>query len=316
MKALSEAKRVLEEEGRALLKLSEKLGEEFNRAIDVLKKTEGRVVLTGMGKSGIICKKIAATLSSTGTPAFFLHPADAVHGDLGMLKGSDTLIAISNSGETAEVINLIPIVKSFGIPVIAITNNPKSTLSRLSDITLCLYVEKEACPLGLAPMTSTTATLALGDAIAAALMIEKGFKSEDFARYHPGGKLGVRLSKVKELMRKGSDIPKVSPKTPIKDAIYEISSKKLGATLVMSEDKLIGIITDGDLRRFLEKGGNVKEPAERAMTKEPKTINEDEFAEKAIQKMEKYKITVLPVVDKEGRVVGIIHLHDILGRRL
>ncbi|WP_457569898.1 KpsF/GutQ family sugar-phosphate isomerase [Desulfurobacterium sp.] len=315
-KILKIGKQVLKEEGEALLNLSETLGTEFIKAISILLKTEGRVVLTGMGKSGLICKKIAATLSSTGTPSFYLHPADAVHGDLGMLKGDDTVIAISNSGETAELLNIIPIIKSFGIPTIAITNNPESSLAKLCDVSLVLNVEKEACPLGLAPMTTTTATLALGDAIAAALMVEKGFKSEDFARFHPGGKLGIRLSRIKDIMRKGEDVPIVSPETTVKDAIYEISSKKLGATLVVENGKLTGILTDGDLRRFFEKGGNINSRVKEAMTPSPKTITEDAFAEKAIEMMERYKITVLPVVDNQGNLKGIIHLHDILGRRI
>ncbi|WP_022846887.1 MULTISPECIES: KpsF/GutQ family sugar-phosphate isomerase [unclassified Desulfurobacterium] len=309
-------KQVLKEEGDALINLSESIGTEFVKAVSILLKTEGRVVLTGMGKSGLICKKIAATLSSTGTPSFYLHPADAVHGDLGMLKGDDTVIAISNSGETAELLNIIPIIKSFGIPTIAITNNPVSSLAKLCDVSLFLNVKKEACPLGLAPMTTTTATLALGDAIAAALMVEKGFKSEDFARFHPGGKLGIRLSRIKDLMRKGEDVPIVSPETTIKDAIYEISSKKLGATLVVENGKLAGILTDGDLRRFFEKGGNISSKVKEAMTVSPKTIEEKAFAEKAIEIMERYKITVLPVVDESGNLKGIIHLHDILGRRI
>ncbi|WP_456397479.1 KpsF/GutQ family sugar-phosphate isomerase [Desulfurobacterium sp.] len=315
-KILKIGKQLLKEEGKALINLSESLGTEFIKAINILLKTEGRVVLTGMGKSGLICKKIAATLSSTGTPSFYLHPADAVHGDLGMLKGDDTVIAVSNSGETAELLNIIPIIKSFGIPTIAITNNPESSLAKLCDVSLVLNVEKEACPLGLAPMTTTTATLALGDAIAAALMVEKGFKREDFARFHPGGKLGIRLSRIKDIMRKGEDVPIVSPETTIKDAIYEISSKKLGATLVVENGKLTGILTDGDLRRFFEKIGNINSRVREAMTPSPKTITEDTFAEKAIEIMERYKITVLPVVDNQGNLKGIIHLHDILGRRI
>lgn len=274
------------------------------------------MVLTGIGKSGLICKKIAATFASTGTPAFFLHPGDAAHGDLGMVRGDDTVIAVSNSGETAELLNIVPIIKSFGIPVIAITNNSESSLARFSDVTLLLHVEKEACPLGLAPTTSTTATLALGDALAVTLMKLKGFKSEDFARFHPGGKLGIRLSKVKDIMRKGDDIPVVSPSTSLKEVIYEISSKKLGATVVVEDRKLVGIITDGDLRRAFEKGVNFDTRAKDIMTENPKTIREDIFAEKAVEIMEKYKITVLPVVDENGQITGIIHLHDILGRRI
>ena len=316
MDVVDEAKRVILEEAKALRGLAENLDESFKKAVDIILKTKGRVVLTGVGKSGLICKKIAATLSSTGTPAFFLHPADAAHGDLGMVRGDDTVIAVSNSGETVELLNVVPIIKSLGIPVIAVTNNPNSSLAKLADVTLLLHVEKEACPLGLAPTTSTTATLALGDALAAVLMKLKGFTSSDFAKFHPGGKLGIRLSRVKDLMRTGEEIPVVSPETALKDVIYEISSKKLGATLVIDKGKLVGIITDGDLRRAFERGVDFSTKAKEIMTKSPKTIDEDVFAEKAIEKMEKHKITVLPVVSKEGVVVGIIHLHDILGRRI
>jgi arabinose-5-phosphate isomerase len=313
---VSEARRVILQEAESLKKLAKALDENFIKAVDILIKTKGRVVLTGVGKSGLICKKIAATLSSTGTPAFFLHPADAAHGDLGMVRGDDTVIAVSNSGETAELLNVVPIIKSFGIPVIAVTNNPNSSLAKLADVTLLLHVEKEACPLGLAPTTSTTATLALGDAIAAVLMKLKGFTSRDFAKFHPGGKLGIRLSRVKDLMRTGEEIPVVSPSTVLKDVIYEISSKKLGATLVLDGERLVGIITDGDLRRAFERGVDFSTRAEEIMTKDPKTVNEDVFAEKAIEIMEKYKITVLPVIGKNKEVKGIIHLHDILGRRI
>jgi len=313
---VDEARRVILEEAEALKRLAENLDDSFKKAVDIILKTKGRVVLTGVGKSGLICKKIAATLSSTGTPAFFLHPADAVHGDLGMVRGDDTVIAVSNSGETEELLNVVPIIKSFGIPVIAVTNNPNSSLAKLADVTLLLHVEKEACPLGLAPTTSTTATLALGDAVAAVLMKLKGFTSSDFAKFHPGGKLGIRLSKVKDLMRTGKEIPMVSPDTALKDVIYEISSKKLGATLVLEEGKLVGIITDGDLRRAFERGVDFSTKAEEIMTRSPKTIREDVFAEKAIEVMERHKITVLPVINESGEVKGIIHLHDILGRRI
>ena len=287
------------------------------KAVELLSKTKGRVVLTGVGKSGLICKKIAATLSSTGTPAFFLHPTDAAHGDLGMVRGEDTVIAVSNSGETQELLSIIPLIKSFGIPVIAITSNPNSSLARLSDVVLNLHVDREACPLNLAPTTSTTATLALGDAIAAALMKLKGFTDRDFKRLHPGGKLGVRLSRVKELMRKGEEIPKVSPNSSVKEVIYEISSKKLGATLVIDEkENLRGIITDGDLRRAFERGFDLNSKAKEIMTEKPKVIEENLFAEEALKIMEENKITVLPIINKEGKVTGIIHLHDILGRRI
>jgi len=295
----------------------ELLDENFERAVKIIHGTKGRVILTGVGKSGLICKKIAATLSSTGTPAFFLHPTDAAHGDLGMVKGEDTVIAVSNSGETAELLSIVPIIKSFGIPVIAITSNPQSTLSRISDVTINLHVEREACPLNLAPTTSTTLTLALGDAIAGALMKLKGFTPEEFKRYHPGGKLGIRLSKIEEIMRRGEEIPKVYPETPVKKVIFEVSAKKLGATLVLDrKGNLIGIITDGDLRRAFEKGYNLDSKAKEIMTRNPKVIREDVFAEEALKIMEKNKITVLPVLNRQNKVVGIIHLHDILGKRV
>ncbi|MEO2082650.1 MAG: KpsF/GutQ family sugar-phosphate isomerase [Desulfurobacteriaceae bacterium] len=314
--AVERGKEVIRKEAEALKKLAENLDESFDRAVELLLKTKGRVVLTGVGKSGLICKKIAATLSSTGTPAFFLHPSDAAHGDLGMLRGEDTVIAISNSGETQELLNIVPIIKSFGIPIIAITNQPDSTLARLSDVVLLLHVEEEACPLNLAPTTSTTATLALGDAIAVALMEAKGFTSEDFARFHPGGKLGIRLSKVKDIMRKGKEIPKVTPETLLKDVIFEISSKKLGTALVEKRGKLVGIITDGDLRRAFERGASFKTRAKEIMTKNPKKISGDLFAEEALKIMEEHKITVLPVVNEKNEILGIVHLHDILGRRI
>jgi arabinose-5-phosphate isomerase len=317
MEILKEGKRILKEEAGALQKLAELLDENFERAVQIIYRTKGRVILTGVGKSGLICKKIAATLSSTGTPAFFLHPTDAAHGDLGMVRGEDTVIAVSNSGETAELLSIVPIIKSFGIPVIAITSNPKSTLSRISDVTINLHVEREACPLNLAPTTSTTLTLALGDAIAGALMKLKGFTPEDFKRYHPGGKLGIRLSKIGEIMRRGEEIPKVYPETPVKKVIFEVSAKKLGATLVLDrKGNLVGIITDGDLRRAFEKGYNLDSKAQEIMTRNPKVIREDAFAEEALKIMEKNKITVLPVLNRQNKVVGIIHLHDILGKRV
>ena len=316
LEILKVGKETIVQEAEALKALAEHLDESFVKAVELLYKTKGRVVLTGVGKSGLICKKIAATFASTGTPAFFLHPGDAAHGDLGMVRGDDTVIAVSNSGETAELLNIVPVIKSFGIPVIAITNNSESSLARFSDVTLLLHVEKEACPLGLAPTTSTTATLALGDALAVTLMKLKGFKNEDFARFHPGGKLGIRLSKVRDIMRKGDDIPVVSPDTTFKEVVCEISSKKLGATVVVEDKKLVGIITDGDLRRAFEKGVNFDTRAREIMTENPKTIREDIFAEKAVEIMEKYKITVLPVVNENGQITGIIHLHDILGRRM
>ena len=313
---MEEARKVILSEAESLVTLAEKLDESFVRAVEILRRTKGRVVLTGVGKSGLICKKIAATFASTGTPAFFLHPGDALHGDIGMVKGDDTVVALSYSGETVELLNVLPIIKSFGIPVIAITNNGASSLARLSDVVLLLHVEREACPYGIVPTASTTAMLALGDALATVLMRLKGFTSEDFAKLHPGGMLGVRLSKVGDIMRAGSEIPVVSPATPLKDVIYEISSKKLGATLVLENGRLVGIITDGDLRRAFERGVDFSAKAKDIMTFNPKTIEESVFAEKAVEVMERHKITVLPVVGSDGELKGIIHLHDILGRRL
>jgi len=313
---VEEARKVILSEAESLVTLAEKLDESFVRAVEILRRTKGRVVLTGVGKSGLICKKIAATFASTGTPAFFLHPGDALHGDIGMVKGDDTVVALSYSGETVELLNVLPIIKSFGIPVIAITNNGASSLARLSDVVLLLHVEREACPYGIVPTASTTAMLALGDALATVLMRLKGFTSEDFAKLHPGGMLGVRLSKVGDIMRTGSEIPVVSPATPLKDVIYEISSKKLGATLVLENGRLVGIITDGDLRRAFERGVDFSAKAKDIMTFNPKTIEESVFAEKAVEVMERHKITVLPVVGSDGELKGIIHLHDILGRRL
>jgi len=313
---VEEARKVILSEAESLVTLAEKLNENFVRAVEILRRTKGRVVLTGVGKSGLICKKIAATFASTGTPAFFLHPGDALHGDIGMVKGDDTVVALSYSGETVELLNVLPIIKSFGIPVIAITNNGASSLARLSDVVLLLHVEREACPYGIVPTASTTAMLALGDALATVLMRLKGFTSEDFAKLHPGGMLGVRLSKVGDIMRTGSEIPVVSPATPLKDVIYEISSKKLGATLVLENGRLVGIITDGDLRRAFERGVDFSAKAKDIMTFNPKTIEESVFAEKAVEVMERHKITVLPVVGSDGELKGIIHLHDILGRRL
>ena len=313
---MEEARKVILSEAESLVALAKRLDESFVRAVEILRRTKGRVVLTGVGKSGLICKKIAATFASTGTPAFFLHPGDALHGDIGMVKGDDTVVALSYSGETVELLNVLPIIKSFGIPVIAITNNGASSLARLSDVVLLLHVEREACPYGIVPTASTTAMLALGDALATVLMRLKGFTSEDFAKLHPGGMLGVRLSKVGDIMRTGSEIPVVSPATPLKDVIYEISSKKLGATLVLENGRLVGIITDGDLRRAFERGVDFSAKAKDIMTFNPKTIEESVFAEKAVEVMERHKITVLPVVGSDGELKGIIHLHDILGRRL
>lgn len=310
------AKRVLKIEAEAISALTEKLNSDFEKAVEIIFNSKGRVVVTGMGKSGLVGKKIAATLASTGTPAFFMHPAEASHGDLGMVTSEDVIIAISNSGETEELVNLIPFLKRFNVSLISMTGNPDSTLSRAADVTLDVSVKEEACPLGIVPTASTTATLAMGDALAVALLIKRGFKEEDFAFFHPGGSLGKKLFiKVKDLMHTGEALPFVSPDIPMIKATVEISSKRLGVTIVAGSDKrVLGIITDGDLRRGIEKWGKAffDMKAEEVMTKNPKTISEDELAVKALAIMEKHSITSLVVPDIDGKAVGIIHLHDIL----
>jgi arabinose-5-phosphate isomerase len=310
------AKRVLKTEAEAIYALIEKLGSNFEKAVEIIYESKGRVVVTGMGKSGLVGKKIAATLASTGTPAFFLHPAEAGHGDLGMVTSDDVIITISNSGETEEIVGLIPFLKRFNLRLISITGNPESTLSREADATLDVSVKEEACPLGIVPTASTTATLAMGDALAVALLMKRGLKEEDFALFHPGGSIGKKLLiKVDDLMHRGDAIPQVFLGTPMSKAVVEMSSKRLGHTLVMDNNgKVAGIVTDGDLRRGIEKwGGKLFElTAEEVMTRNPKTVSEEELAAKALSIMESYSITTLVVPDGDGRAIGIIHLHDIL----
>jgi len=317
MKGILEiAKRVLTIEAQAVSALVERLNSDFEKAVELIFNSKGRVVVTGMGKSGLVGKKIAATLASTGTPAFFLHPAEASHGDLGMVTSEDVIIAISNSGETEELVNLIPFLKRFNLSLISMTGNPDSTLSKAADVTLDVSVKEEACPLGIVPTASTTATLAMGDALAVALLIKRGFREEDFAVFHPGGSLGKKLFiKVSDLMHTGDSLPLVPPDMPMIKAVVEISSKRLGVTIVTDIDKrILGIITDGDLRRGIEKWGKAffDMRAEDVMTGNPKTISEDELAVKALSIMERHSITSLVVPDEQGRVKGIIHLHDIL----
>lgn len=310
------AKRVLKIEAEAVHGLIDKLNSNFEKAVEILSQSRGRVVVTGMGKSGLVGKKIAATLASTGTPAFFLHPAEATHGDLGMVTSDDLIIAISNSGETEEIVRLLPFFKRFNVRIISITGTLDSTLSDVADVTIDVSVKEEACPLGIVPTASTTATMAMGDAIAVALLLKRGLKEEDFALFHPGGSIGRKFFyKVKDLMHTGERIPKVSLETPMSKTVIEMSSKRLGHAIVLDKDGTIaGVITDGDLRRGIEKwGGKVFEmTAGEVMTKNPKTISEDELAAKALSIMESYSITALMVPDKEGRAIGIIHLHDIL----
>lgn len=313
---LNLAKRVLEIEASAIAELIPRLDENFTRAIDLLYTCKGRVVVTGMGKSGLIGKKIAATFASTGTPALFLHPAEGIHGDLGMIARGDVVVVISNSGETSEILTLLPMVKRLGIPLIAITGKSDSTLGKKSDVVLDVSIKEEACPFNLVPTASTTAALAMGDALAVALLDKRGFKKEDFALFHPGGILGKRLLlKVEDAMHTGAGIPAVSEDTLLKYAIFEITSKKLGITTVINKDKkLLGVITDGDLRRLLEKWGTniFDKKAGAVMTRNPKVISRDALAASAVQLMEKHAITALIIVDENGRTEGIVHLHDLL----
>ena len=312
---IEQAKRVLMIESKAIASLVDRIGENFVHAAELIYRCSGRVVVTGMGKSGIIGKKIASTLASVGTPALFLHPAEGVHGDLGMVTRGDVIVCLSNSGETEELLKLLPVIKRFNIKLIAITGNTKSTLAKNSDVVLDASVDEEACPWDIVPTASTTASLAMGDAIAIALLDKKGFKKEDFALFHPAGSLGKSLLlTVNDLMHKGDAIPIVRENAPLKDIIYEISSKKLGVTTVVDGKRVLkGIVTDGDLRRLLEKGKDVFEiKASEIMSKNPKTIDKDELAAKALQIMEQYSITSLLIVDGKNSPTGIVHLHDLL----
>lgn len=310
------AQKVLSIEAESLLEIKDRIGEDFVKSVEIIYKSKGRVVVTGIGKSGLIGRKIAATLASTGTPSFFMHPAEASHGDLGMVTEEDVVIAISNSGETEEIIGLIPYLKYFNVKIIAITGNRQSTLTKQSDAVLDVSVREEACPFGFIPTASTTATLAMGDALAVALMIRKGFNKEDFAFFHPGGSLGRRiLTKVKDLMHTGDEIPICNKDTLMIDAVLEISSKRLGAVVVLDQNKrILGIVTDGDVRRGVQKFGKklFEMKASEIMTLSPKTIQEDDLAATALSKMQKYSITSLIVPDKDGTIKGIIHIHDIL----
>lgn len=314
-----QAKKVLKIEAEAILRLIDRIDDGFDRAIDLILNCRGRVVVTGMGKSGHIGNKIAATLASTGTPALFLHPAEGIHGDLGMVTKGDIVIALSNSGETEELSRMLPSLKRIGIRIIALTGNTESTLARNSDVVIDVGVKEEACPLGLAPTASTTATLAMGDALAVVLLDRRGFKEEDFACYHPGGSLGKRLLlRVRDIMHTGDAIPKVSETAFVKDAIYEISSKKVGVTAVVdAAGKLQGVISDGDLRRWMERteksGENLlSKQAREIMTRNPKVIGKDALAAEAVALMESSSITCLLILDAGSRPEGVIHLHDLL----
>jgi arabinose-5-phosphate isomerase len=311
--ALSIARRVLAIEAKAVEGLKRKLDRNFEMAVSLVLAAKGKVVVTGIGKSGVVCQKIASTLASTGTSAFFLHPAEGAHGDLGVLSKDDILIALSNSGETAELARMLPVVKRLGVKLIAMTGKTDSTLARNADATIDIAVSEEACPMGLAPTASTTAAMAMGDALAVALLERRGFKKEDFAVLHPAGALGRKLLKVSELMHGGDAVPRVLLSTPVKDAIFEITSKHLGITGVFKGKKLAGAITDGDLRRALEKTPDLFDrKAAEVMTKNPKTVEEDALAEAALKKMEDHSITALFVLDKKGAVAGVVHMHDLI----
>jgi len=303
------------------VRLEGAMAADFDRAVELIVRCgegNGRVVVTGMGKSGVIAQKIAATLSSTGSPALFLHPAEAVHGDLGVLMPGDVVIALSASGETEEILRLLATLKRKGDALVSFCCNPPSTLAQASDVALDCSVEREACGLNLAPTASTTAMLALGDALAVAVSLRKGFKAEDFAELHPGGKLGKQLANVRDLMHAGEDIPAVNPATPMADVIFEMSSKKLGMTTVQENGKLRGVISDGDLRRLLEREGGaaLSKTAGEAMTPNPRTIGAGELAARALAILEERKITSLVVTDGTGKVEGVVHLHDLWGVEL
>ncbi len=309
------ARKVLQTEAAAILALVDRLDARFDCAVHVLRQCRGRVILTGMGKSGIICRKIAATLTSTGTPAFFLHPAEAIHGDLGVIQGDDVIVALSYSGETDELLRLLETIRRVGAKLIVITGEPRSTLGAAADVAIDCGVTEEACPMNLVPTASTTAALAIGDALAMTLLVEKGFREEDFANLHPGGKLGKRLMRVDALMHTGKYCPVVQRATRMRDVIYEMSSKGLGMTCVVDSDEtLLGIITDGDLRRHMERGAAFLElTAADVMTDHPVSVAPVTLAAEALNILEQRKITSLVVVDGAHalRVVGVLHLHDL-----
>jgi arabinose-5-phosphate isomerase len=313
--SLELAREVLTTEAEAIVRLRDRLGTEFLRAVELVAGCSGRVVWTGIGKSGIICRKLAATMSSTGTPALFLHPAEALHGDLGMVAAGDVVVAVSNSGETEELVRLVEVVKRLGTTLISFTSNPASALARNSDVHLDLAVDREACPHNLAPTASTTAALALGDALAMVVSVRKGFRPEDFALLHPGGKLGKRLLTVGDLMHSNDQIPRVAPDTPMKDVIYEMSRKGLGITTVQdARGSLLGVITDGDLRRLMEADSDPLHcTAAQVVKAHGVTIAPTALATEALHLLEQRRITSLVVTDPERRVVGILHVHDLWG---
>ncbi len=314
---IEEAIKVLKMEAEGILKLAERIDDNFPKMVGLICRSKGRLILSGIGKSGLIGRKIVSTLNSTGTRSLFLHPSEAMHGDLGIVDRNDIFIALSNSGETEELNSLIPSIRKIGCTIIAFTGNKTSTLAKNSDIVIDVAVEREACPMGLAPTTSSTALLAMGDALAVALINKKHFKSSDFKKIHPGGILGQRLSsKVKDIMLTGASVPKVPEGTSMEDAVKEINRLELGVTLVVRSNKtLAGIITDGDLRRLIADKKSIADlNVEDVMTKNPRTVALNSPAYDALNMMEKHQITVLPIIDAKGKTRGILHLHDILGK--
>jgi arabinose-5-phosphate isomerase len=314
---IERAKQVLKIEADAVFDLINKVNENFVRAVEILSECQGKVIITGIGKSGIISQKIASTLASTGTPAFFLHPAEGIHGDLGMIGKRDVVVAVSNSGETNEIAQLLPLIKRIGIKLIVMTGNLNSLLAQSGDVVIDIGVKEEACPLGLVPTASSTAAMAMGDALALALLEKRGFEPEDFALLHPGGSLGKKLIlKVDDLMHRGKEVPLVQHDTLMKEALLVMTSKRLGVTGVVNEkEELIGIITDGDLRRALEKYDDLlNKKAQEIMTRNPRVISKDELAAKAVQMMEEFSITSLFILEERGgrKPLGILHMHDLL----
>jgi arabinose-5-phosphate isomerase len=308
------ARQVLEIEAQAIRDLLPRIDADFERAVETLFACGGRVVVTGMGKSGLIGQKISATLSSTGTPSLFLHPAEAIHGDLGRIVKGDVVLAISHGGDTAEVLSLVPQVKRLGSPLVALTGNPRSPLAGAADVHLDVSIRQEACPLGLAPTASTTAALAMGDALSMALLERRGFTVEDFAVLHPGGRLGKQLLRVEDAMHTGDDIPRVAPETLMKDVLFEMTRKRLGLTTVTDGDgRLKGVISDGDLRRQMERYGYtlLDRSAGECMTRDPVLVGRRELATRALDLMETRKITALLVVNEAGVIEGVLHLHDL-----
>jgi arabinose-5-phosphate isomerase len=312
--SLDTARRVLKIEAQAIQDVFARLDDSFERAVDILFACKGRVVVTGMGKSGLIGRKISATLSSTGTPSFFLHPADALHGDLGMLARGDAILAVSYGGETEEIVQLLETLKRLDSPLVTLTGKMQSTLAKASDVSLDVSVREEACSLNLAPTASTTVAMAVGDALAVSLLERRGFQPEDFAELHPAGRLGTKLLRVENKMHAGNALPRVSVDTPMPEVIHEMSSKGLGMTTVLDPDgRLAGILTDGDLRRLMgtHRGATLEMTAGAAMTRNPQTIGPHVLASEALNQMEKRKITSVVVVDETRKVLGVVHLHDL-----